>query len=100
MLIPALVITSSADVATTTPGSVVNYTVTASNTGQTAYTGASFTFSLEGTLDDATYNGDAAATSGSVVSGPDGAVTWTGDLPIGASVTLTASVTVNDPDHR
>ena len=86
--------------ATTTPGSTVNYTVTASNTGQTAYTGTGFTFSLAGTLDDATYNGDAAATSGSVVSGPDGALTWTGDLAIGASVTVTASITVNDPDHR
>ncbi|WP_371780880.1 DUF7927 domain-containing protein [Streptosporangium subroseum] len=98
VLIPALVITSSADVATTTPGSTVNYTVTASNTGQTAYPGTGFTFSLAGTLDDATYNGNAVATSGSVVLNPDGTLTWTGALPIGASVTVTGSVTVNNPD--
>ncbi|MGC5013811.1 beta strand repeat-containing protein, partial [Streptosporangium sp. DT93] len=98
VLIPALVITSGANVSTTTPGSVVNYTFTASNTGQTSYTGTSFAISLADVLDDATLNGGLAATSGSTAPGPGGVVTWTGNLAIGASVTVTGSVTVNDPD--
>ncbi|MEK8104136.1 hypothetical protein NKG94_01550 [Micromonospora sp. M12] len=35
MLIPALTITNVADVATTTPGSVVRFTATFTNTGPT-----------------------------------------------------------------
>ncbi|WP_433372608.1 putative Ig domain-containing protein [Streptosporangium sp. CA-115845] len=98
VLIPGLTISSSADVATTTPGSVVNYTLTAANTGQTPYAGTSFTASLAGVLDDATVNGSLSATSGTVVNNLNGTFTWTGDLAIGASVTITGSVTVNSPD--
>ncbi|MER5319702.1 DUF7507 domain-containing protein [Streptosporangium roseum] len=99
VLVPALAITSSADATTTTPGSVVRYTFTASNTGQTPYTGTSFTTSLVGALDDATFNGDLAATSGGAVLNPDGTITWTGDLAVGAAVTVTGSVTVKSPDN-
>ncbi|WP_329426066.1 putative Ig domain-containing protein [Streptosporangium sp. NBC_01495] len=98
VLVPALAIISGANVSSATPGSVVNYTFTASNTGQTPYTGTSFVASLAGVLDDATFNGDLAATSGSAVLNPNGTITWTGDLPLGASVTVTGSVTVNNPD--
>jgi len=56
----------SAGSGTTTPGSVVAYTVTVTNSGQTPYTGATFTDPLSGVLDDAAYNGDAVATTGSV----------------------------------
>ncbi|MEU4829853.1 putative Ig domain-containing protein [Streptosporangium sp. NPDC023615] len=98
VLIPGLTITSMADVATTTPGSVVNYTFTFSNTGQTPYTGAGVTVSLLGLLDDATGIGEPTATSGTVVVNPDGTATWTGDLAVGAIATVTVSVTVNDPD--
>ncbi|MGJ6962645.1 putative Ig domain-containing protein [Streptosporangium sp. G11] len=98
VLIPALTITSGANVSSTTPGSVVSYTFTASNTGQTPYTGTSFVASLAGVLDDATFNGDLAATSGGAVLNPDGTITWTGNLALGASVTVTGSVTVNNPD--
>ncbi|WP_051752255.1 putative Ig domain-containing protein [Streptosporangium amethystogenes] len=98
VLIPGLTFSSSANAATTTPGSVVNYTLTASNTGQTPYVGTSFTASLLGVLDDATGNGDIAATSGTVVNNPNGTFTWTGDLAVGATVTITGSVTVNNPD--
>ncbi|MFJ2030381.1 fibronectin type III domain-containing protein [Streptosporangium sp. NPDC087985] len=99
VLIPALVISSSADVATTTPGSIVHYTFTASNTGQTPYVGTSFTASLVDVLDDATGNLDLVATSGTVVRNPNGTATWTGDLAIGATVTITGSVTVKNPDN-
>ena len=48
-------------------------------------------------LDDASYNNDASATAGSVsFASPN--LTWTGNLAIGASATITFSVTVNNPD--
>ena len=99
VLVPALSITTSAGGATTTPGSTVSYTVTISNTGQTAYTGTNARLSLAGALDDATYAGNASATAGAVVfdSGTSSLV-WTGNLAIGATVTVTASMTVRNPD--
>ena len=67
------------------------------NSGQVAYTGARFTDSLAGVLDDAVYNGDAAATAGSVsYASPN--LTWTGNLAAGATATITFSATVNNPD--
>ena len=61
----------------------MGYTVSADNTGQTADTGVSFTASLAGVLDDAAYNGDAAATAGTVsFASPN--LTWTGTLAAGA----------------
>ena len=97
MLTPALTIVKTADVSTTSPGGVVHYTVTITDSGQTPYNGATYTDQLDGVLGDATYNGDAVATAGSVsFDSPD--MTWTGDLTAGASATVTYSVTVNDPD--
>ena len=97
VLVPALNITTQAGVTTTTPGATVGFTVTIANTGQTAYTGITVTDSLAGVLDDATYNGNAAATGGSVTfTSPT--LTWTGNLAIGATVTITFSATVADPD--
>ena len=93
----ALTITNSASVATTTPGSVVAYTITITNTGQTPYDGATVTDPLGGVLDDAAYNSDATATAGSVTfTSPN--LTWTGDLAPGAAATITFTVTVNNPD--
>jgi len=97
VLIPALTITKSADVSSTTPGSTVHYTVSVTNSGQTDYTGAAFSDSLAGVLDDATYRNDAAATSGTV-SVSASTVGWTGNLAIGATATITYSVLVNQPD--
>ena len=96
-LVPGLDIVTRADPATATPGTVVHYTVTVTNTGETAYTGASFTEPLAGVLDDAAYNGDRAATAGGVsFASPN--LTWTGNLAVGAAATITFSVTVNNPD--
>ena len=97
VLVPGLTTTVSAGSGTTTPGSVVHYTVTVTNSGQTAYTGAGFTDPLTGLLDDASYNGDAAATAGTV-SFASPALSWTGNLAVGATATITFSVTVNNPD--
>ena len=97
VLVPGLTTTVSADAGTTTPGSVVHYTVTVTNSGQTPYTAASFTDPLSGLLDDAAYNSDAAATAGGVsYASPN--LTWTGNLAVGASATVTFSVTVKNPD--
>ena len=97
VLTPVLDVSKSADRATVTPGGTITYTITAVNTGETPYTGAAVTDQLDAVLPDADYNGDAAATSGTVVfTSPD--VIWTGDLAIGATVTITYWVTVLDPD--
>ncbi|MFJ2738110.1 DUF6923 family protein [Streptomyces sp. NPDC087440] len=78
------------------PGDKVTYTVTATNTGKASYPGATFEDDLSDVLDDATYNADAAATSGTVTyTRPR--LTWTGDVPAGGTVTVTYSVTVNKP---
>jgi uncharacterized repeat protein (TIGR01451 family) len=96
-LIPALTITKTADTGTASPGGAVHYTITVADTGQTPYTGATVTDNLTGVLDDASYNSDAAATAGTVsYASPD--LTWTGDLAVGGSVTVTYSATVDDPE--
>ncbi len=95
--VSALTIVNTASVSTTTPGSTVVYTLTVTNTGQTAYTGVSVTDPLTSVLDDAAFNNDASTTSGSV-SYASPTLTWTGDLAPGASATITFSVTVSNPD--
>ena len=95
--VQGLTITTTANTSSATPGSTVAYTVTVTNSGQAAYTGATFTDSLSGVLDDAAYNGDAVATTGSLsYASPN--LTWTGNLAVGAAATVTFSVTVSNPD--
>ena len=97
VLLPSLTITQTANVATTSPGATVHYTVTVADTGQTPYTGAAVTDQLDGVLADAAYNGDAAASTGTLsYASPD--LTWTGNLAPGTVATITFSVTVNNPD--
>ena len=67
------------------------------DTGQTPYTAAAVTDDLTGVLDDAAYNHNAAATTGTVSYGSP-ALTWTGDLTPGTTATITYTVTVNNPD--
>ena len=92
-----LIIDSTADVSTTTPGGVVHYTTTLTNTGQAPYHDISMSSDASGLIDDAVGNADQTATSGSFTIGTTGAV-WTGDIPVGGTVTLAGSVTVNHPD--
>jgi uncharacterized repeat protein (TIGR01451 family) len=92
-----LAINKSADKASVNQGGTVLYTVTVTNAGQFDYTGAAFSDSLSGALDDAVYNSDAAATAGTVgYTSPN--LTWTGDLAVGASATITYSMTVMNLD--
>ncbi|MDP9074136.1 MAG: DUF11 domain-containing protein, partial [Actinomycetota bacterium] len=96
VLVPSLTITKSVSTPTTTPGGVVGYTIVVTNSGQTAYSGVVVDDSLQGVLADAAYNGDAVAGTGALhFAAP--ALAWTGDLPIGASVTIRYSITVLDP---
>ena len=56
-----------------------------------------FTDPLAGVIDDAAYNGDATASTGTVsFTSPN--LTWTGNLAAGATATITFSVTVKNPD--
>ncbi|GLZ78668.1 hypothetical protein Afil01_34750 [Actinorhabdospora filicis] len=89
-------ITKTARPATVKPGETVTYTVTVTNDGQADYPGATFTDDLTGVIDDATYNNDATASTGTAVyTAPR--LTWTGNLAKGATVTVTYTATVNDP---
>ena len=92
-----LVINFTADASTTTPGSVVRYTATLTNAGQTPYFGISVSTDATGISDDATGNGDQTASAGTLSIGPTGAV-WTGDIPVSGTVTITSTATVNNPD--
>jgi uncharacterized repeat protein (TIGR01451 family)/fimbrial isopeptide formation D2 family protein len=78
------------------PGDVVTYTVRIENIGQVAYaapTLATFADDLSGVLDDA--SGPTGITGGATFGG--GAISWAGELPIGAVRTVTYAVTVLDP---
>ena len=94
--IPALSITQTSTATSAVPGQQVGFTVTITDTGPTAYTGISVTDTLK-MLDDADYNGDAAATAGTV-SFASPVLTWTGNLAPGDTATVTFTVTVHDPD--
>ncbi|MFE1320372.1 GEVED domain-containing protein [Kitasatospora phosalacinea] len=92
----ALVIAKTASTDRPAPGEQVSYTVTVHSDGPAPYQGAAFTDDLTGLLDDAAYNGDATATTGTATyTAPK--LQWTGDLAAGQTATLTYSVTVADP---
>jgi hypothetical protein len=80
----------------------VIYTITVTNTGQLPYTAAtpaSFTDDLTKVLDDATYNADAKAASGTTAYSTANVLSWSGPLALGQVVTVTYSVLVDDPDN-
>ena len=92
-----LAITNTAGVASTTPGGVVRFTATFTNTGQTPYTGITIATDAADVFDDAVPDGNQTATSGTLtITGT--AVVWTGNIPVGGTVTVTGTVTVHDPD--
>jgi fimbrial isopeptide formation D2 family protein/uncharacterized repeat protein (TIGR01451 family) len=77
------------------PGDTIDYTITVTQQGPVAYQGASLTDDLAGLLDDATWNGDLTASAGTVSYDPTAQkISWSGDLAVGAKVTITYSVTV------
>jgi len=92
-----LLIVTTTDVSTTTPGGIFRVNAAYTNTGQVPYTGISVAFDASGFGDDVAGNGDQTASSGTLTIGTTGAV-WTGDIPVGATVTLTGTATVLNPD--
>ncbi|TCO59801.1 choice-of-anchor A family protein [Actinocrispum wychmicini] len=96
---PGMSIKKSADKQTANPGDTVKYSVVLTNTGQTDLTGVKVTDDLSGVLDDADYLNDASAKpiAGSF-SFASPKLTWTGNLPVGASTTLFYSVKTKSPD--
>ncbi|MEV6967927.1 hypothetical protein AB0M47_22735 [Hamadaea sp. NPDC051192] len=89
-------VTKTVDTTAARPGQKVVYTVAITNSGKAAYPAYAISDDLSGVLDDATYNEDAVADSGEVAYAQP-TLSWTGDVPAGATVTLTYSVTVGDP---
>lgn len=75
------------------PGDTITYTITVTPQG-TAPAAASWTDGLAGLLDDATYNGDATATIGTVSLEGD-ILQWSGTIQPDEVATITYSVTVN-----
>jgi uncharacterized repeat protein (TIGR01451 family) len=91
-------VSKSVSAHTTAAGGTVGYKITVTNTGQAPYTTktpASFTDDLTSVLDDATYNDD--ANNGATYTPPT--ISWSGALAVGATVTITYTVTVDDPDN-
>jgi uncharacterized repeat protein (TIGR01451 family) len=97
--LPAVHIEKSANVSSTTAGGMVEYTVLITNTGEVDLPSgvpAMFTDDLSGVLDDARYQGDASADTGTVdVTGTT--LAWTGALAAGDTATVRYSVRVADP---
>ncbi|MDF2558976.1 MAG: hypothetical protein K0R99_422 [Microbacterium sp.] len=93
-----LTLTKSSDATVDTrPGDDVEYTITATNTGEEPYTAANpavVTDDLTAVLDDAIYNDDATATMPGTLAYAAPDLTWTGPLAVGESVELTYTATV------
>jgi fimbrial isopeptide formation D2 family protein/uncharacterized repeat protein (TIGR01451 family) len=96
--VPAWTVDKSSDALDpVVPGQTINYTITVENTGGVDLAAADVLVEddLTGVLDDAVYNGDATAATGTV-SYSQPLLTWNGPLTAGQTATLTYSVTVND----
>ena len=92
-----LTFTQTAAASSAVAGGTVSYTITIANSGASVYAGASFTDPLGGVLDDAAWNGDAVASGGTLTfASPN--LSWTGNVPANGTITITYTVTVNNPD--
>ena len=85
-LIPGLTVATTADVATTTPGAQVFFTITITNTGQAPYPETTLNTDLTNVLDDADLTGDITASIG-VVTYTNSIVSWAGTMHVPDSVT-------------
>uniref|UniRef100_UPI00301B33EA DUF7927 domain-containing protein n=1 Tax=Leucobacter sp. USHLN154 TaxID=3081269 RepID=UPI00301B33EA len=94
---PGFEIAKSANPATgdaVDPGSVITYTVTGVNTGQTVLSPVEISDDLSGVFAHASYNGDVTASNGEALVN-DEKLHWQGELGIGKRISITYSVTVN-----
>ncbi|MDO4791216.1 MAG: SdrD B-like domain-containing protein [Buchananella hordeovulneris] len=74
-------------------GQTVKYTVAIEHASGTKVKNAVVTDDLSAVLDDATYLNDVEASAGQATVA-NGQLTWTGDIPVGAKITVTYSVRV------
>ncbi|GAA3881730.1 hypothetical protein GCM10022381_24970 [Leifsonia kafniensis] len=94
-LLPGRTLVKSVDKAQAAPGDTVTYAVTVTNTGQTDLLASSFTDDLTGVLGNATFDGASVSTIGAATyNATTKKLTWTGDLLVGQSATVTYSVVV------
>jgi fimbrial isopeptide formation D2 family protein len=102
--VPALVVTKTANPASTTAvdeGQVVTYTLTFANTAGKAPAAVDHTDDLSRVLDDASVTAPPALATGTgltVGAIKAGAFTVTGSVAAGSTVTVSYAVTVNTPD--
>ncbi|NGN64128.1 DUF11 domain-containing protein [Streptomyces sp. A7024] len=94
--VPDLKYTKSAEPTTVRPGDTVTYTVEVQNVSDVDYPNAQFSDDLSDNLDQAEYNDDADASTGTATY-EEPRVRWKGDLKAHETATITYSVTVNDP---
>lgn len=93
---PSYTVVKTADRKSANPGDKVTYHVDITNTGKAALSSLNVDDDLTPLLDDAVYNKDATATTGSTAyTAPR--LTWTGDLAAGQRARLTYSVTAKAP---
>lgn len=89
-------IAETTDRAAARPGDTVHYTVTVTNTGTTAITGAAIADDLSGVADDAAIlPASVSADTGRAAFAAPG-LTWQGDLASGAKATISYSARVHD----
>jgi uncharacterized repeat protein (TIGR01451 family) len=93
--IPAWTLNKTVDPAAPRPGQRVTYTVVIKNTGAVPLTDVSVVDDLTGVLDDANYDPTGSTATAGVVSYAAPNLTWTGDLPLGSTVTVTYRVIVH-----
>ncbi|QIK63723.1 DUF11 domain-containing protein [Leucobacter viscericola] len=103
-LTPGLRVVKSADPASGTTvarGDKITYSVVAENTGETPLKNVDVTDDLTGVFDDADLvPGSLASSSGDAPTVSGNKLAWTGDLAVGAKVTLTYQVAVHDTAPR
>ncbi len=98
MPLPGLYVTKAVDKTNVEAADTLTFTVTMTNTGNVDFTTsdpAVLTDDLSGVLDDAAYSGDAAADAEGDLGYADQVLTWSGALAMGATVTVTYTVTIN-----
>lgn len=98
----SLAIAKTSSVQTARPGERVNYQITITNTGSQAYADARASDDLSDLLHEATFGGDAEASTGAV-SYTAPILTWAGGLAAGEKATITYTAIVKSPapgDHR
>lgn len=100
--VPGYTFTKTADPESGTPvlaGGTITYTLTGTNTGATVLDPVTVSDDLSKVLNNATMTKAPSATvNGELGTAPtiaDNALNWSGNLPVGASVVITYTVTVN-----